>query len=665
MISMALAACFLSGFYLFLVSASPTVSFEDSGELISAAASLGITHPPGYPWLAMLWSLAQHVPLGSPAFRMNLVSAVCGAVAVQAVYATTRLLLGRTAGGRFAGWMAPTLAAAAFATSRTLWWQSGIAEKYTLSIALMAWTIYLLVRMHLAPRASDGAALGLLTGISMSHHLHALHLAPVTAAAWWWGARGAGAGRIRHFAVIALLAIVPMALKAAVIPVMTQANKTMCWGVPDTPGRLVSYLAARQYKGGMFRAAGPGEAVERFFVHLAVLPLAEFGPALALAVPGAAALSAASPELALGVAATLATNLALTVPYTASGIDLYQWELLSSRRYLTSYALLAILMGLGAARLRRVAPATLVTGILCLILAPFGSRSVAMRSEHFVAYDFAVNQLATVSPNALLFCEGDEQAFPLIYVTDVLKFRQDVTVIGMPDACNEISARRIAERHPGLVMPPFIADPGRQLPHIILANAPAHPAFYTPGCTGNGSERVLVPNGVSYEAHLDPTDADLARRRFTRFPRLRLRGAADAAGYGDPMTENAARAYGLGMAYHGAAALEHAQFAEAEHFLRDALRFPMLENVRAVALTHLGMTLAATGRIADAEPLYRQALAVKPDLGTAMLQLAKALAVMRRDPTEIRALLYNAARHPEFLTERDRQELMRFVGGRR
>jgi len=284
MISMALAACFLSGFYLFLVSASPTVSFEDSGELISAAAALGITHPPGYPWLAMLWSLAQHVPLGSPAFRMNLVSAVCGAVAVQAVYATTRLLLGRTAGVRFGGWMAPTLAAAAFATSRTLWWQSGIAEKYTLSIALMSWTSYLLVRMHLAPRASDGAALGLLTGISMSHHLHALHLAPVTAAAWWWGARVRGAGRIRHVAVIALFAIVPMALKAAVIPVMTQANKTLCWGVPDTPGRLVSYLAARQYKGGMFRAAGPGEAVERFFVHLAVLPLAEFGPALALAV---------------------------------------------------------------------------------------------------------------------------------------------------------------------------------------------------------------------------------------------------------------------------------------------------------------------------------------------------------------------------------------------
>jgi tetratricopeptide (TPR) repeat protein len=160
-------------------------------------------------------------------------------------------------------------------------------------------------------------------------------------------------------------------------------------------------------------------------------------------------------------------------------------------------------------------------------------------------------------------------------------------------------------------------------------------------------------------------EAAAARARWIRFPALRLRGAVDAGAYGDPMTANAVRVYGLALAYHGAASLETARFNEAERSLRAALRFPMLDTVRGVALTHLGMTLAATRRVAEAEPLYRRALALRPDLGTAMLQLAKALAVMRRDPVEIRALLYNASRHPEYLTQRDRDELMHYVGGRR
>ncbi len=662
---MAAWAVFLASFQLFLVSASPTVSFEDSGELIAAAASLGITHPPGYPWLAMLWSLAGHLPLGSPAFRMTLVAATCGAAAVAGVHVLARVLLDAARSAYPVRLGGPVLAACAFAFSRTLWWQSGIAEKYTLSIALMVWTMVVLARMILAPRPPQAAALALVTGLSMSHHLHALHLVPVSATMlWWWLARDP-ARRWRHAAVLAVFAALPMLLKAGVVPVMAGANKTLCWGVPDTAGRLAAYLAARQYKGGMFKAAGPGEAVQRFLVHTGVLPVEEFGPVLALAAPGAALLYGLSPPLAWGVAATMAVNVALTVPYTASGIDLFEWELLSSRRYLTTYALLAVLIGLGAARLFRTSRVALAAGLACLALEPAAHRATAMRARHYLAYDFGINQLACVGPNGILICEGDEQAFPLIYLTDVLHLRPDVTVIGMPDACWEVSARRLAARHPALVFPPFVADPGRQLPRLILANAPAHPAFYTPGCTGNGSERVLVPVGLVYEAHVDPADAAAVRGRFARFPALRLRGTADARTWGDPMTAEGVKPYGLAMAYHGAAALESGRTDEAVRFLRAALRIPMQDEVRAVALTHLGLAYATTGHVEAAEPLYRQALRLRPDLGTASFELARALAVMRRDPGEIRGLLLNAARHPEYLTQRERAELARYVGGPR
>jgi len=69
------------GFYLY--GAYPSVSVGDSGEFITAAATLGIPHPPGFP----LYTVAGHVfgslcPLGTWAYRMNVFSALASALSV-------------------------------------------------------------------------------------------------------------------------------------------------------------------------------------------------------------------------------------------------------------------------------------------------------------------------------------------------------------------------------------------------------------------------------------------------------------------------------------------------------------------------------------------------------------------------------------------------------
>src|SRR6266850_8554288 len=60
---------------------APGVQAGDSGELILAAQSLGIPHPPGYP----LWVLLGHaftiLPWGSVALRVNALSALLAAFA--------------------------------------------------------------------------------------------------------------------------------------------------------------------------------------------------------------------------------------------------------------------------------------------------------------------------------------------------------------------------------------------------------------------------------------------------------------------------------------------------------------------------------------------------------------------------------------------------------
>jgi hypothetical protein len=65
----------------YVVTLSPTVNFVDSGEIITVGVTAGIAHPPGYPLYTLLTVAASAVPVGNAAVRVNMVSALNGALA--------------------------------------------------------------------------------------------------------------------------------------------------------------------------------------------------------------------------------------------------------------------------------------------------------------------------------------------------------------------------------------------------------------------------------------------------------------------------------------------------------------------------------------------------------------------------------------------------------
>ena len=640
---MAAAVCFLAAFGFFLAGASPTVSFEDTGELLLSAGVLGVTHPPGYPWLTMVMRLFMALPFGDPAFRVNAMSAAAGAGAVTAAFAAGRRLSGPGAG---------PIAAVALAASKTLWWQAGIADKYTWSILLMLLTLLALVRAwrDRAPGALFAAAF--LGGLALSHHLHGLYLVPVVVAAAWVIPTGP---RARRIAMCLVLSALPLMAKAVAIPIRSAVDPAMNWGLPDRAGRLAYYLAARQYRFIMGSNKGPGDIAARIVRHATVLPLTEFGPAIGLAAPGLLALRAAGPGLLPGAGLVFATNLFFGVYYNTPEIERY---------YLLRYALLAILIGLGASRVFAASPVFGIAASLLLAVPLVINGRTSPRDRHYLAWDFAVNQMASLPARAMLICEGDDQAFPMFYAQGVMGLRPDVTLFPMPFACWEPAYRRLPRNLTGFKWPPFVEDPGRPLPRIMVANAD-RPAFYTPGCTGEGSAEHLVPFGTVFAAFVDPGAAARARGRSIRFPALRLRGAADAGRYGDAVTVRAARNYSTALAYHGAEAIEQGRPEEAVRFLREALRVPGPIGTRAAAFTHLGMSCTMLRRFGDAEAALREGLKLKPDFGPAAFELARLLMVLRREPAEIRELILIAARHPEFLSAPERRDLARVLRPRR
>jgi hypothetical protein len=67
---------------VYIATLSPSVTLEDSGELITAATKFGVGHPPGYPLWTMLGFLLSHLfPFGNLAWRINLQDAIIGAAA--------------------------------------------------------------------------------------------------------------------------------------------------------------------------------------------------------------------------------------------------------------------------------------------------------------------------------------------------------------------------------------------------------------------------------------------------------------------------------------------------------------------------------------------------------------------------------------------------------
>src|SRR5271169_1376226 len=81
------AAVFLITLVQFVITAQPSVSFWDPGELSAAAYKLEVPHPPGGPLFSLAGHILYMIPFpGSPGFRMNLVSVLSSAFSILFLY---------------------------------------------------------------------------------------------------------------------------------------------------------------------------------------------------------------------------------------------------------------------------------------------------------------------------------------------------------------------------------------------------------------------------------------------------------------------------------------------------------------------------------------------------------------------------------------------------
>jgi hypothetical protein len=157
-----------------LVTCYPFVSADDRAEFQTLAATGGIAHA-GYPAYVMALELIGKIPIGTFAYRANLLSCLAGALAVGLAAFLGAYLARRSWAGILSG--------LALACSLTMWSESSQAEVYAFSLAIAASAF--LVMWHFGRHPAPGSAflLGLLGGLGLASHLLILALFPPLVAA--------------------------------------------------------------------------------------------------------------------------------------------------------------------------------------------------------------------------------------------------------------------------------------------------------------------------------------------------------------------------------------------------------------------------------------------------------------------------------------------------
>ena len=157
---------------LFLVTLRPDLGgTEDSPKFQFIGQALGTAHSPGYPFYVMATWLFTRIDLGTLAYRVNLFSAVCGALSCMCIFLTARRLRVTTP--------LSLAAALAAATSYPVWSNSVTAEVYTLAAVLSAMAVYWLIAF-----AQTGATWRLYAACAMwamgfGNHLTIVAILPV------------------------------------------------------------------------------------------------------------------------------------------------------------------------------------------------------------------------------------------------------------------------------------------------------------------------------------------------------------------------------------------------------------------------------------------------------------------------------------------------------
>ena len=410
-------AVFFGSFAVYLLTLAPEVTFWDCGELSTAAWSLGIPHPPGYPLYCIIGKLFTFLPFGSIVYRLNVMSAVFASGAVYILFLMIKKAL---RGMPSAEWLSAA-AALSFAFYSYFWGVSVVAAVRTLSTFLLALTAYLLLLFEESEDIRWLYLSALSLGFSLVSHESAYFVIP--AFVLYLVSRR----RTRKANVLLVSVSLFMLAWSAFLydPIRGHAGPLIDIGRPDTLRNIMWVLKWDSY-GSMLRSTMLN--ISSFFTGTKIV--AGFA-ALGISA-GLIYLLRKRRWLMFMIIAGTSFYFCMTF-LTISAIAVRKMGLLD-KYYNPVFIFLVPVLAAGLSFLwaklptkNRLIPASCALLLSALPVFLLVSNYKALdNSKNFFAYDLAGNELNSTRPFSAIFSWGDNGVFPVWYRQGVERYRDDV-----------------------------------------------------------------------------------------------------------------------------------------------------------------------------------------------------------------------------------------------
>lgn len=409
---------------LYARTLAPSLVEGDNAELISAVHILGVPHPTGYPLLLIVAkALELALPIGSVAFRLNLVSAIFGATAAALMAWTAARASGKAGVGLLAGVLV--------ALGPALWRQSLAFEVYSLHALLVALLLAALVGWQEVRTRRWAYLVALIAGLSLAHHRTALFFALPA----WCACVLATPKRDWPFRIkMALLALAPSSLYLLLIPLAARQPELNWGSVQLGWGYWWRHITGAQYGRFVREHSALPAALAAGRSHWAGL-MVHYTPALGpLALVGlwATRRSTLVQVMAIGTA----LSLAWAYLYGVSDALVFA---LAAEMALACWAAFGLAQLPGW--LRRLPAADdhpalprVVTGLVGLALVAYTlafNFQALDQSQNWRIHQGATMTLTSLPRHAIFLTQGDTASGSMCYLQCVERMRPDVTVVPM------------------------------------------------------------------------------------------------------------------------------------------------------------------------------------------------------------------------------------------